>query len=134
MIRADDTRYGIQELVQLTGVPRRTIRYYVQRGLLEPPLGAGRGHYYTEEHLGRLRQIRDLQSQGLRLDEILGCLERGNEEAPAVLPPVELATRIFVAPGLEILVSHGARAPSPAQLRALAAAARKILSPDEGEL
>lgn len=134
MAERSETRHGIRELVQLTGVPRRTIRYYVQRGLLEAPLGRGRGHYYTSAHLERLRQIRQLQEQGLSLEEIRHRLEAGGpRDGDAPLPPLELATRIEVAPGVEILVSHGTRSPSPHQLRALATAAMDILAPRERE-
>jgi len=62
--------YDIQELVQATGIPRRTIYFYVQQGVLPPPQGAGLGAYYTEDHLLRLRLIPVLRQQGLRLDEI----------------------------------------------------------------
>jgi DNA-binding transcriptional MerR regulator len=134
MSRDGDPHYGIRDLVQLTGIPRRTIRYYVQRGLLDPPLGAGRGHYYTPAHLRRLQRVREFQGRGLSLDEIRTRLEHGGtarREAP--LPEVEVTTRIHVAPGVEVLVAHGARPPSPTQVRALAAAAREILQPAEGE-
>ncbi|MCK4823506.1 MerR family transcriptional regulator, partial [bacterium] len=30
---------------------RRTIRYYIQEGLLEPPAGRGRGGFYYDSHL-----------------------------------------------------------------------------------
>ncbi len=62
--------FDIQELVQKSGVPRRTIYFYVQQGILPPPEGAGLAAYYTTEHLQRLRLIPILRSQGLRLDEI----------------------------------------------------------------
>jgi DNA-binding transcriptional MerR regulator len=129
----EQTRYGIQELVQVSGVPRRTIRFYVQRGLLDPPKGAGRGHYYTEGHLQRLLQIRHLQGEGRTLDEIASLLRGGSRPLPAeAVPPVELATRIHLGEGLELLVGQGARAPTLSQLRALAIAAARILA-EEGE-
>jgi len=49
---------SIGELSDATGVTRRTIRFYVQRGLLPPPLGGGRGSYYTEAHLLRLLAVK----------------------------------------------------------------------------
>ncbi len=62
--------YDIQELVAQSGVPRRTIYFYVQQGVLPPPEGAGLAAHYTEDHLTRLRLIPLLRQQGLRLDEI----------------------------------------------------------------
>jgi DNA-binding transcriptional MerR regulator len=66
---ANDT-YDIQELVTETGVPRRTIYFYVQQGVLPPPQGAGLAAYYSEDHLLRLKLIPVLRGQGLRLVEI----------------------------------------------------------------
>jgi DNA-binding transcriptional MerR regulator len=122
-------RFGIQELVQLSGVPRRTVRYYVQIGLLAAPEGAGRGHYYLPAHLERLVRIRDLRQQGRSLDEIRALLDRrGGGPAAAATPPMELATRIRLRSGIELVVPHGAEPPTPTQLRDLAAAAARILS------
>ena len=134
MTTENPKRYGIQELVQASGVNRRTVRYYVQLGLLPPPEGAGRGHYYLQEHLERLAWIRDLRQHGRSLDQIRQLLEGDAEaelacelSAPPALPPIELQTRIALVPGVEVVVSHGAEPPTPAQLRALAEAAARIL-------
>lgn len=62
--------YSIQELCDLTGVPRRTIHFYTQQGLLPPPSGAGLGARYTSVHLKRLQLIPLLRQKGLRLDQI----------------------------------------------------------------
>jgi DNA-binding transcriptional MerR regulator len=62
--------YSISQLADETGVTPRTIRYYVEIGLLAPPEGAGRGAAYTEEHLNRLQAIKRMQSARLSLEEI----------------------------------------------------------------
>jgi DNA-binding transcriptional MerR regulator len=62
--------YDIQGLITASGVPRRTIYFYVQVGILPPPEGAGLAARYGEEHLLRLRLIPVLRQQGMRLDEI----------------------------------------------------------------
>lgn len=62
--------FDIQKLVNESGVPRRTIYFYVQQGLLPPPQGAGLAAFYTEEHLLRLRLIPVLRQAGLRLDDM----------------------------------------------------------------
>ena len=59
--------YNIDTLARLTRLTRRTIRYYVQRGVLEPPQGGGRGSFYTEEHRSRLEQIKAWSDQGVPL-------------------------------------------------------------------
>jgi len=133
MVDQMEKSYSIQEIVQASGVPRRTVRYYVQRGLLPPPEGAGRGHFYRPEHLDRLLTIKDLQARGLSLEEIRARLENGGEAdadalAQAPVPEMELTTRIHLAPGVELLVSRSARPLTPSQLRALAVAARQIVA------
>ena len=52
-----DESYSLDYLSGHSGVSKRTIRYYVQTGLLPPPLGAGRGARYNAEHLARLQAI-----------------------------------------------------------------------------
>ncbi len=62
--------YTIQELSALSGVPRRTVHFYTQQGILPPPQGAGLGARYSELHLLRLQAVPVLRARGLRLDEI----------------------------------------------------------------
>jgi DNA-binding transcriptional MerR regulator len=62
--------YDIQELVSMSGTPRRTIYFYAQQGILPPPQGAGLAARYSDEHLLRLRLIPVLRQRGLRLDQI----------------------------------------------------------------
>jgi DNA-binding transcriptional MerR regulator len=57
-------------LADLAGLPGRTIRFYIARGLLPGPIKAGRDAVYGPEHLARLREIRELQTKGLTLLEI----------------------------------------------------------------
>ena len=73
-------QYTIQELSELTGFSRRTIRYYIQEGLLEPPAGRGRGGYYYDSHLQLLSKIRGLQRQGLNLSSIAQILREAEAE------------------------------------------------------
>jgi DNA-binding transcriptional MerR regulator len=62
--------FAIQELCDQTGVPRRTIHFYIQQEILPPPDGSGLGARYRREHLLRLKLIPILRQQGLRLDDI----------------------------------------------------------------
>jgi DNA-binding transcriptional MerR regulator len=64
--------YSIGALAVAAGISRRTVRFYVQRELLPPPDGLGRGATYGEEHLARLLQIKTWQEGGVPLDEIRG--------------------------------------------------------------
>jgi len=76
--------FTLQELAAEAGLPARTIRFYVARGLVPPPAGAGRGAAYSREHLARLKAVKRLQSKGLMLADIGRRL--GSEAAEAGLP------------------------------------------------
>jgi DNA-binding transcriptional MerR regulator len=65
----------IQELADRAEVTTRTIRYYVEQGVLPPP-ERGRPAEYTEEHVARLALIKRLKEQYLPLDEIRDTLQR----------------------------------------------------------
>ena len=86
--------YSIQDLSEKTGLPRRTIHFYTQQGLLPPPQGSGLGARYDESHLLRLQLIPVFRAEGLRLDQIrerfqemaLSELEDHFKHAKAVQP------------------------------------------------
>lgn len=124
---AGSERYGVEELAALGGVTRRTVRYYVQEGLLPAPLGVGRGRHYGPQHLERLQALKALQERGLSLEEIRRELDRppgrgarSGAAAPAAAEVTRAAwTRLEVAPGIELHVSGQRRLPSPGRLREL---------------
>ncbi len=103
--------YNIAQLAQLGGVTRRTVRYYVRRGLLQAPEGTGRGSHYGRKHLERLIYVRRLQEQGVSLAEIEQRLQPAPEpdqiQAPQSAAPVllgEVWHKIRVADGVELHV------------------------------
>ena len=78
---------NIDELAAAGGVNRRTVRYYIQRGLLAAPFGVGRGKHYGPEHLRRLIEVRTLQENGASLDQIRShypVLMRRSESRPRI--------------------------------------------------
>jgi len=76
----------LAEIAETSGLPARTIRFYIARGLLDGPVKGGRSAVYTGEHLARLDRIKRLQSEGRTLSEIARVLD-GNPAQPAVSPP-----------------------------------------------
>jgi DNA-binding transcriptional MerR regulator len=75
----------LAELAEASGLPARTIRFYISRGLLDGPAKPGRGAEYSPEHLVRLRQIQKLQADGRMLSDIarkLGGVEPERGAAP----------------------------------------------------
>ncbi len=101
--------FNIEYLVKETGISRRTIRYYIQRGLLPPPLGNRRGSYYTDEHLTRLKLIHELVQQGTPLIQIKNLIEEQPDRQTA-LPVAEVRLprtrfeRVNLPHGLELNV------------------------------
>jgi len=121
-VARDEERYGIDALADLGGVSRRTVRYYIQEGLLPAPLGVGRGDHYGPEHLNALLRVKALQEAGRTLDEIRRPASKrdrlGQPVSPAV-PPVAAWRRIELAPGVELHISGQRRLPSAAAVRIL---------------
>ncbi len=64
-------RYTLEELSAETGIEPRTIRSYIQQGLVRGPEARGRNAYYVDHHARRLRAIKLLKDfYGLQLKEI----------------------------------------------------------------
>ena len=64
------SEYSLMELSEKSGIPARTIRYYISKNLLDGPSQVGRNAVYTEKHLVRLDAIQGLKQEGLTLHEI----------------------------------------------------------------
>jgi DNA-binding transcriptional MerR regulator len=62
--------YSLKELCREANVTERTVRYYIQEGLLPPPKGVGVFARYDRNHLLRLKLIRRLKEEYLPLAEI----------------------------------------------------------------
>lgn len=99
-------QYTINELSELTGFPRRTIRYYIQEGLLDPPAGRGRGGFYNDSHMSKLLTIKALQERGLSLAAITGLIKNENCEVQSAVYSRDVWVKYTIAPGLEINVSR----------------------------
>jgi len=79
-----DAAYTLADLCGLADVTPRTVRYYIEQGLLRSPGTTGPGARYDDGHLARLRLIRRLQREHLPLAEIRARLATlGDEEAIA---------------------------------------------------
>ena len=70
-----ETEYQIHQLADKAGVSVRTIRFYINEGLLPPPQAQGRYSVYSEDYLERLELIRLLKDKFLPLKEIRARLE-----------------------------------------------------------
>jgi DNA-binding transcriptional MerR regulator len=118
----DPRRFTLDELASLAGLTARTVRYYIQQGLVDRPEGEKRGAYYLGRHVDQLLQIRRWVDAGLSLDRI-GELVAGapQEPPPRALKPgsVEVWSRVTLADGLEVHLEPGRAGLSAEQVRAL---------------
>ena len=100
---SDDT-YKLDELAKAAGTSARTVRYYVQRGLLPPPVFRGKDSAYGRDHLVRLQAIKKLQGDYLPLDAIavelegktIGEIEALAKSAPRPMPSPDARPEIVV--------------------------------------
>jgi DNA-binding transcriptional MerR regulator len=81
---SEGTLYDLTELCDLSTVTPRTVRYYIQQGLLPSPGQFGPGAKYNTGHLNRLKLIRQLQRAHLPLAEIRRRLHPLSDGAVAV--------------------------------------------------
>jgi DNA-binding transcriptional MerR regulator len=97
--------WTLAELAEETGLPARTIRFYIARGLLESPVVKGRKAWYAASHVERLRTIRELQARGLTLAEIGRALEP--EDGREALPEMAAWQGYQVADDVTVMVRAG---------------------------
>jgi DNA-binding transcriptional MerR regulator len=118
---SDDRRFSLDELAALASLPRRTVRYYIQQGLVDRPAGGGtRAAYYTPRHLEQLLTIAKWSEAGLSLERIRELL-RG-EAPPVPAPPrgtVEVRSHLLIADGVELVIEPGRAGLTPEQVRRL---------------
>lgn len=95
-------KYSIKELEDLCGVNARTIRYYISNGIMPPPEGAGRGAFYTPQHLERLNLINDMvQNQKMTIEQIQHLLNP-SESDTAIQNEEQLLKRVQNAIGRDL--------------------------------
>ncbi len=92
-------RYQIGEVAERTGVTQRTLRFYEEKGLLDPPERMEGGfRLYSDEDINRVTYIRRLQELlGFTLSEIKEMVDAEEELqqiAATRRPDLELAERV----------------------------------------
>jgi DNA-binding transcriptional MerR regulator len=113
----EPARFTIADLVEASGLTERTIRYYIQEGLVSPALGRGRARYYTTQHMQELTAVADLRNRHLSIDEIRERLSpQGRPAARRNDLDGETWERVYLHPDLELAI----RANAPESVRALA--------------
>ena len=88
--------YRVEDLAEAADVAVDTIRYYQRRKLLAPPTRQGRIAVYSDSHLSRLQQIKELSDRGFTLAQIK---ELSTKDASGLL--ADLADRNAPDPDLD---------------------------------
>lgn len=123
MTPPESPAYTIDDLAALVELPRRTVRFYVQQGLVDRPTGEKRGARYDKRHVEQLLTIRKWQAAGVSLErirELLAVPDAG--ELPPPKPrgagTVEVWSHLVVSDGLEITLEPSRAGLAPDQVRA----------------
>lgn len=124
----NERTYSFEELCSLAALPERTVRFYIQKGLVPPPHGKKRGAWYDELHLERLLTIRRWQRAGLSLERIAEIIAGADSDIPESPHPqpgsVAVWSRLLVRDGIELHIEPHRAGLSPEQLRAFC---RKVM-------
>ena len=135
-VEADIKKFSLDDLCTLSDTSKRTVRYYMQIGLVDPPLGATKAAHYLHKHLDQLLTIRKLSDAGVSLERIREVL---SGEVPP-LPPrqrqpgsVEVRSHLLIAEGVELEVSPEQAGLSPEQVRTLVRAVMQAYKDLKGE-
>lgn len=132
MTSDDSERFAMDELCALVDLPRRTVRYYIQEGLIDRPAGAKRGAYYTRRHLEQLMTIRTWRRAGLSLEQIRERVAEPGASSPPPRPrrsgDVALCTHVTLAPGVELVIDPRQAGLSAEAVRTLVRLATSIVN------
>ena len=114
--------FDIDELASLASLPRRTIRYYIQEGLVDHPIGSRKAATYGSRHLEQLLTIRRWKDSGLSLDRIRQLLDERDNPPPGAERArgpgtLEVVSRLIVSDGLEVLLEPRMSGLTPEQVR-----------------
>ena len=115
--------YTLETLCTLVELPRRTVRYYMQIGLVDRPEGETRAARYFQRHLEQLLLVKKWTQAGLSLERIREVLAAERHPEPPVRPrrpgSVEVWSHLVIADGVELHVEPTRAGLQPEQLRAL---------------
>jgi DNA-binding transcriptional MerR regulator len=120
--------FNLEELCVLVGMNKRKVRYYIQKELVDRPVGTGKGAHYTHRHLEQLLTLRKWKEAGLSLDRIQELLSESKqpENGQPVPPPraqkpgsLEVWSKLYITDGVELHIEPQRSKLTPEQVRAL---------------
>ena len=129
VMKNEAKKFTIDEICALVEINKRTVRYYIQKGLVDRPEGVGKGASYRHAHLEQLLAIRKWKAAGLsleRIQDILVAGKNGGDDRRPVPPPppkkpgtVEVWSHLHIGDGLELHIEPRRAGLGPEQVRTL---------------
>jgi len=118
--RIAPTSLTLDEVAAAVDLPKRTVRYYIQLGLVDRPEGETRAARYGARHIEQLIAIRKWSAAGVSLERIRDLLS--GEAGPVPPRPrspgtVEMWSHVVLADGLELTLEPGRAELSPEKAR-----------------
>jgi DNA-binding transcriptional MerR regulator len=113
-------QFTLSELCVLVDLPVRTLRFYVQSGLVDRPDGETRAARYGTNQLEQALLIKKWTSAGLSLERVRELLHGAQPAVPAKARQagsIEVCSHLCIADGLEVVIEPGRAQMSPEQVR-----------------
>ena len=123
--------YPLAQLCVLAELSARTVRYYIQLGLVDRPKGETRAARYGAVHLEQLRQIKRWTAAGVSLDRIRSLLQGEPPPVPPrplALGSVSVRSHLTVAEGVEVVIDPGRAGLTPEQVRVFARGVMEVFA------
>jgi DNA-binding transcriptional MerR regulator len=124
--------YGLQDISTLTGLPVRTIRYYIQKGLVDKPQGARKTASYGQQHLEQLMTVKRLSEAGLSLAaiaKVMNGTQLSNVPSSDLQPgQIRAVSQVHISPGVELSIDPLQCSLDSQQLRELSQHITNIIS------
>ena len=117
-----EQEFSISELCTLADLTARTVRFYIQQGLVSRPTGEKKGAKYNKIHLDQLLSIKKWQAAGLSLERIRELLIEPDANEVPLRPKwpgmVEVWSHLHIADGVELNIEPNRAGLAPEELRA----------------
>ena len=110
----DGACFTIDDVMRLTGVNRRTVRYYVTLGLVPPPNGRGVGLHYRQEHVDAILRVLEAKERGESLAAIADAEHERSRQAVAKPAGGQPVPPVAVDNGEPVRAAPVSSEPSPA--------------------
>ena len=116
-------KFTLNDLCVLADLPVRTLRYYVQTGLVDKPDGETRAARYGAKHLEQVLLVKKWTTAGVSLERVKELLHGAEPVIPTrskKAGSIEVCSHLTVTDGLEVVIEPSRAQMTPEQVRAFA--------------